>query len=312
MRAAPFHAFRRLALSVLAAVALLAAPATAAEITIKHARGETVLRERPRTVLVFDLAVLDTLDALGVEVTGVPGSHIPDFLSKYRDSRYVKIGSLFDPDFEAVNAAAPDLIIVAARSSSAYPALSRIAPTIDLTLPSTNFIAGVRGNVETLGRIFGKETEARALVAKMNEAAARIRRDAQKAGTALMVMVNGGKLTVYGPGSRFGWLHDELGLIPAVPDAQAATHGEAVSFEFLLKTDPDWLIVLDRDAAVGQAGTSARQVLDNELIAATKAAKSGRIVYVDPARWYIVGGGGAAFTTIVQDMAVALEAKPQP
>ena len=130
--------------------------------------------------------------------------------------------------------------------------------------------------------------------------------------TALMMMVNGGKLTVYGPGSRFGWLHDELGLTPAVPNTQAATHGEAVSFEFILKPDPDWLIVLDRDAAVGQAGTSARQVLDNDLIAATKAAKSGRIVYVDPARWYIVGGGGAAFTTIVQDMASALEAKPQP
>ena len=311
MHAAPLHVLRTLALFVLATLALITAP-VAAEITVKHTRGETVLPERPRTVLVFDLAVLDTLDALGVEVTGVPGSHVPDFLSKYRDARYVKIGSLFDPDFEAVNAAAPDLIIVAARSSPAYPALSKIAPTIDLTLPSTDFIAGVRGNVETLGRIFGKEAEAATLVARMEAAAARIRNEAPKAGTALMMMVNGGKLTVYGPGSRFGWLHDELGLTPAVPDTQAATHGEAVSFEFILKTDPDWLIVLDRDAAIGQAGTSARQVLDNDLIAATKAAKSGRIIYVDPARWYIVGGGGAAFTTIVQDMATALEAKPQP
>lgn len=303
--------FLRLLSPLLGLAAMLACtlPA-AADITVRHTRGETVLRERPRTVLVFDIAVLDTLDALGVEVAGVPGSNIPDYLAKYRDRRFLKIGSLFEPDYEAVHAAKPDLIIVAGRSTGRYADLAKIAPTIDLTVDSAHFLEGSRRNIETLGRIFGKETEAAALVARIDRGTERLRADAAHAGSALMVMVNGGKITAYGPGSRFGWLHDQLGLRPAVPDVRAATHGEAISAEFILKTDPDWLIVLDRDAAVGQAGASARQVLNNELIAGTRAARGDRIVYVDPVRWYIANSGAQALATIIEDMVATLEARP--
>lgn len=282
----------------------------AAEITVQHARGETVLPERPTTVLVFDPSVLDTLDALGVAVAGVPGSHIPEFLARYRGKDYLKIGTLFEPDFEAVHAAAPDLVIVAARSSAAYPQLARIAPTIDLTLPDRGLLDGVRNNITTIGRIFEKEREATVLVAEIDRAAERVRQSAAKAGTVLMLMVNGGRLSIYGPGSRFGWLYDELGLTPAVPHADVATHGAAVSFEFILKTNPDWLIVLDRDVAVGHAGVSARQVLDNEIVAATRAAKAGRILYVDPARWYLAMGGGRSTGVVLNELADALTGRP--
>lgn len=300
---------RRGAAALILFALLAAAPVVrAAEIRVRHMQGETVVAVRPETVLVFDLAALDTLDALGVEVTGVPVSHVPGFLGKYREARYLKIGSLFEPDFEAVNAAKPDLVIVAARSAAVYPQLARLAPTIDLTLPPTGMIEGVRTSVATLGRIFGKEQEAAALAGDIDRAVARVRQATAKAGTVLMVMVNGGKLTIFGIGSRFGWLHDELGATPAVARADAATHGAAVSFEFILATDPDWLIVLDRDAAVGHAGASARQVLDNEIVGATRAARSGHIVYVDPARWYLVGGGGRSFAVILNDLADALSA----
>jgi len=292
--------------SALAAFMLLwlaAAPAGAQEIAVRHAQGETVLPGQPAKVLTFDLAALDTLDALGVEVAGVPGSNIPEYLAKYRGDAYVKIGSLFEPDYEAVNAARPDLIVVAGRSAPAYAELSKIAPTIDLTIDPKGYLAGAKENALTLGRIFGKEEQAAALVEKLDASVASFRETAKDAGKALIIMTNGGKVTAYGPGSRFGWVHDDLGLTPAVPDVQAATHGEAVSFEFLLQTNPDWLLVVDRDAAVGQAGAAARQTLDNELVAATNAAKNGRIVYVDTVRWYLVGGGLAAMQTVVDELA---------
>ncbi|ALK10871.1 putative ABC transporter solute-binding protein YclQ precursor [Blastochloris viridis] len=286
----------------------LASPFVRAEIVVTHGGGTTTLPDRPQRVLVFDPAALDTLDKLGVEVTGVPGSNLPDYLAGYRDPRYLKIGTLFEPDYEAVAAATPDLIIVGARSAAKRRDLSSIAPTINLAVEDRHFVDGVKRNVETLGRVFGKEAEASALLSRIDGAVARVRADAPGAGTALMVMVNGGKLTAYGPGSRFGWLHDELGVKPAIAEVKAATHGEVISFEFLLKTDPDWLLVLDRDAAVGRSTEAARKVLDNDLIAATRAAKAGRILYLDPVRWYITGGGGAAFATIAEDLALALEA----
>jgi iron complex transport system substrate-binding protein len=281
-------------------------PALAQEMTIEHAQGATVLPARPTKVLTFDLASLDILDALGVDVAGVPSSNIPDYLGKYRDQKYLKIGTLFQPDYEAVHAARPDLIIVAGRSAPAYRELAKIAPTIDLTLKPGNFMAGVKQNTQTLGRVFGKEKEASTLVARLDASVAKVREIAKTTGKALIVMTNGGKVTAYGKGSRFGWVHDDLGIEPAVSDLESATHGEAISFEFLLQTNPDWLFVLDRDSVVGHAGASARQTLDNELVAATTAAQRNQIVYVDSTRWYLVGGGINALQDSVDQLADTL------
>lgn len=294
---------------ILAALLLCFAslPGMAGEIVVEHAQGRTVLPDRAERIFVFDLASLDTLDALGAEVAGVPGSNIPDYLAKYRGDAYARVGTLFQPDYEAVHAGKPDVVIVAGRSAPAYAELSRIAPTIDLSLDPGAFAQGVRRNTEILGRITGKEKEAAALTEKLDAAIAGIRDKAKDAGRALIIMVSGGKITAYGKGSRFGWVHDDLGIEPAVADLDAATHGEAVSFEFLLKTNPDWLFVLDRDSVVGSAGASARQALDNELVAATSAAKKDRIVYVDTARWYLVGGGIGALQDSVERIGEVLD-----
>lgn len=299
--------------TLLAALALLCAAqqVSAADIKVRHAQGETTVSSPPKKTFVYDISMLDTLDALGVGVQGVTGSNIPEYLAAYRDKRYIKIGSLFEPNYETVNAEGPDLVIVALRSSPKYASLSKLAPTIDLTVSTTGFSDGVKNNVRTLGEIFAKKAEADALLQKIDRATERVRTAASKAGTALMIMVNGGKLTAYGPGSRFGWLHDEFGVKPAVKDVKTAIHGEAVSFEFILKTNPDWLIVLDREAAIGQPATSAKQVLNNDLIAGTAAAKAGRILYVDPARWYIGGSGASSYTVIADELAAAFESKPK-
>lgn len=300
----------RLPIAVRTLLALLlfgaVVPAAAQELVVEHAQGTTVLPKRPQKVFTYDLATLDILDTLGVEVTGVPGSNIPDYLGKYRDAKYLKIGTLFQPDYEAVHAAKPDLIIVAGRSAPAYGELAKIAPTIDLTLPQGSFVAGVERNVQTLGHVFGKDAEASALTAKLDASIAKVRAKARQAGRALIIMTNGGKITAYGKGSRFGWVHDDLGIEPAVVDLEATTHGEAVSFEFLLKTNPDWLFVLDRDSVVGSAGASARRTLDNELVAATTAAQKDHIVYVNAERWYLVGGGIGALQVSVDGLADTL------
>lgn len=291
-------------LSVLLPV--VAVPPLAAEpVTVTQADGPLTLPAHPQRVLVLDPPTLDTLDALGVDVAGVAGTNLPSYLGKYRDPRYAKVGTLFEPDYEAIAAAAPDLIVIGPRMAAKRRDLSAIAPTADLTIDDHHFLEGAERNVELLGRVFGKEDAARALRARMDEATGRVKSLAPGAGTVLMVMVNGGKLTAFGPGSRFGWLHDDLGIRPAVAGLQAATHGEVISFEFILKTDPDWIFVLDRDAAVGHAGTAARQVMDNDIVAATRAARAGRILYLDPERWYISAGGGAAVSTVAGALADA-------
>lgn len=88
----------------------------------------------------------------------------------------------------------------------------------------------------------------------------------------MVLMISGGKMSAYTPGSRFGFIFDELGFTPAATFAESGRHGNVVTSEFILNANPDWLFVLDRDNAIGRTeGQSAQQVLDNPLIHKTKA-----------------------------------------
>ncbi|MEM7445090.1 MAG: siderophore ABC transporter substrate-binding protein [Pseudomonadota bacterium] len=292
------------AVIALAAIILFTGPAAAqGTVTVSHAQGEVEVPRNPEIVVTFDLAALDILDRLGVSVAGVPAATMPDYLSEYADGAVPTMGSLFEPDFEALNALRPDLIIVAARSAPQLSALSEIAPTIDLTIDANDFVGGVARNVATLGRITGNDAEAETLVSDLNGSVEALRDSAANAGDALIVLTSGGRVTAYGPGSRFGWLHDDLGVTPTIEDVEAATHGEAIGFEFILEADPDWLFVVDRDAAIGQGGTAAAAVLDNPLVAETTAWREGNVVYVDSTAWYVVGGGITSLGSAIDQVA---------
>ncbi len=296
---------------LLLALVAWAAPSMAEPITVTHAQGETTLPSRPKIVFTLDYSALDNLDALGVEVAGVPGSLMPPSLSKYNDAKYTKIGTLFEPDYEAINAAKPDLIIVAARSAPKLKELSRIAPTIDLTTDENDFLASALRHVRTLGRIFGKEADVEARIGKIESDAKILRERARDAGRGLIILTTGGRMSAYGPRSRFGVLHNEFGITPAVPDLDRAVHGQGVSFELILKANPDWLFVIDRDTAIGRAGQPAAKLLDNPLVARTNAWKKGHVTYLDPVRWYLVGGSLVSIQANLDQITRALAPVPQ-
>ncbi|TNC10110.1 siderophore ABC transporter substrate-binding protein [Methylobacterium terricola] len=284
-----------------------AAAAAAAEITIQHASGQTVVPSPPKKIVVFDLAALDTLDALGVPVFGVAGGAKPPSLAPYNEPRYRRMGTLWEPDYEAINEAEPDLVIVGGRSGPRYAALSKLAPTIDLSSDPTDPLGSELRNIRSLARLFGKEAEADTRIARIQAGIAAVHAKAGQAGSALFILSTGGRLSAFGRGSRFGLLHGALGFRPAAPDLDAGIHGQPVSFEFIARTDPDWLFVLDRDAAIGARGQPARQLLDNALVRQTKAWRKGQVVYVDAGSWYLAAGGLRALQATVDQIAAALD-----
>ncbi len=277
-------------------------------IVVKHTHGETMVPLNPKNVLVFDLSVLDNFDRLGIEVTGVPLSRNYNHeLKKYKTDDYIKIGSLSKPDYEVVHAAKPDLIIVAYRTQSKYDALAKIAPTIDLTGSGKDLIADVKTDVTTLGRIFGKEAEAKMEIEKLDAAVFVLKVKAKGKGKGLVLMTSGGKISAFGPGSRFGVFYDDFGIVPAVSDISPARHGQSVSSEFILEADPDWLFIIDRDAAVGREGDSARQILDNDLVRQTTAWKKQQVVYLDSGDWYLARGGLNALHRAIDQLTQAFD-----
>ncbi len=298
------NTLRRLfAATITAAVIGLASAQT---VTVQTARGEATVPTNPTKVFAYDYGTIDTLHALGVTVDGAPP--INGRAPAWAPTNAIAIGSLFEPDYEVVNAQQPDLVVVAGRSAPAFDELAKLAPTIDLT-SSGDLVADLKRNVTTLAAIFGKEAEGEAALADLDAKIAAVRASLSNVSNGMLLMVTGGSLTIVAPdNARAALLYGVLGVTPTVDDVQSATHGEPISFEFLLQHDPQWLYVIDRDAAIGTEGAQpAAAVLDNELMHRTTAWKAGQVVYLDPFDWYIVSGTGiGSLNAMLGELAAAL------
>lgn len=274
---------------------------------VKHKQGETAVGKRPRKVVVFDLGVLDSLDRLGVDVIALPKTVLPAYLAKYKADTYVNAGNMKEPDFEKINSLKPDLIIISDRQAPAYKELSAIAPTINLQVDASNFMNSFESNMRLLGSLFAKqeqvEQELKQIEAKIATVNAKAKAGSER---ALIIMTTGGKLHAFGPGSRFALVHDVLGLksvmAPSADKERKDIHGKIVTFEYIADVNPDYLFVIDRDDAIGQSA-AAKQLLDNDLVRRTKAARNGKIVYLNSGMWYLSGGGLTSVASMVDEVA---------
>ncbi|MEZ0480055.1 siderophore ABC transporter substrate-binding protein [Planococcus sp. SSTMD024] len=261
--------------------------------TVTHELGETEVTKNPEKVVVFDFGILDTLDQLGVEsVAGVAQGNIPTYLEQYEDTeKYENIGTLKEADFEAIHAMDPDLIIISGRQAEMYNEFSDIAPTIHLGVDTTDYMNSFTTNMETVGEIFGKQAEVEEELAAINEQIEGIKeKTATSDEKGLIVLANEGKVSAYGAASRFGIIHDVFGVKQADEGIEASTHGQSITYEYILDTNPDMMFVVDRNAAVGN-DASAKDSLENELVQKTNAYQNDKIIYLDPDYWYLSGGG---------------------
>lgn len=212
------------------------------------------------------------------------------------------MGTLFEPDLEKLAVLGPELIVAGGRSQKAVGALSEIAPTIDMTIWGADLMSQSKSRTAAYGEIFGKTVEAEALNAALDAKIEAVQVAVDGKGGALIVMANGGKLSAYGDDSRFGWLHTVTGLPEAYADITAENHGESISFEFIADVNPEWILVIDRLAAIGRDGEAAAATMDNPLVANTIAGEKGQIIYLDSAPLYLAAGGANAMQIVLDQL----------
>ncbi|NSX02938.1 siderophore ABC transporter substrate-binding protein [Cupriavidus gilardii] len=265
---------------------------TGPALSIAHAKGITTLTDRPAKVVTMDLAALDTLDALGVPVAGVPATTLPPHLARYRDDGVVKVGTLFEPNQAVIEAIAPGLIVVGGRSAKQYEALSRLAPTVDLSIDRGDRIGSIARHADNLGRVFGRQQQAAAAVRALRAGVEALKQQAAAAGTALVVLTAGDNISAQGPGSRFGTVHDAFGFKAALPGLNPEGRGTKLTVQQIRDANPDWLFVIDRDTAVGKPASPALASLDGGAFGRNAAGKPVRVVKLDPILWYLMDGGG--------------------
>ncbi|MGO1414232.1 MAG: siderophore ABC transporter substrate-binding protein [Microbacterium gubbeenense] len=267
--------------------------------------------KNPENVVIFDMASLDTWGTLGgAPVVGAPLDSVPDYLSDFVADDAINAGTLFEADLLEIEAAQPELIIVAGRSATLYDALSDIAPTVNLSSEGS-FQETLERNTAFLGEVLGVEDEAADAVADIEAQIDEVTELTADIDSGLSVMVSGDSLSALKPSEgdysgrnlRGGLVYDVFGVAPVTDDIEGATHGEPVSFEFLKEYDPEYLFVTDRNAATGEEGTqSAEVVLDNEIVHSTRASQDDHIVYLDPVAWYVVFGGLETAQIMIDDM----------
>lgn len=280
--------------------------AAAEKLTIEHKYGEVEIDKNPEKVVVFDFGILDTLDELGVEVAGVPQTAVPSYLEKYADKKYTNVGSLKEPDFEAIHAMQPDVIFISGRQAELYDQFAEIAPTVYVELDYTKYMESFEKNMNLVGEIFDKKEEVASALEEIDTTVEEVNKKASENGKkGLIVLANEGKVSAYGPSSRFGLIHDVFGFGAADKNIEVSTHGQSITMEYIMETNPDVLFVIDRNSAVGgEAG--AEKVIENELVKKTTAFKENKIIYLDPDAWYLSGGGLQSVKLMAEEIEAAL------
>ena len=307
-------------LLVLGATLFATTPATAA-FELTHAEGNLSLPSAPAKVVTFDLGVLDTFNTLGIPVAGVPKSTYEGDLSKFKDTAV--IGTLFEPDYDALNQIKPDLIIASGRSQNAVPKLVAIAPTVAFTSDPYEFLSSFKAANLSIGKAFGKEAQAKAELDKIQKNVDELH-GINKGKTGALVFTINGRLIAHAPGDRFGYSHELTGLAPVLPvkdanapvqarpeagspEAKAAAAKQAQAITAIAKANPDWLIVLDRGAINGGKKTGAETLSAHPEISQTRAYKEGRIYYANPNGWYVIGSGLGNVQAITNDMLAVMK-----
>ncbi|MFG0267034.1 MAG: siderophore ABC transporter substrate-binding protein [Rhodopirellula sp. JB055] len=290
---------------------------------VHHAQGTTTIPAVPKRVVVMDLASLDNFDTLGIPVVGVPelASHMfPEWLSEYASDDYAKVGSLFEPDVDAIKKLNPDLIVVASRSSGKLDTLASIAPTIDLSTTTSGFVASTVQNLLTIGTIFDQQELANQKAIELLQNVRELHTDAATRGTGLLLFSVRDSIIPQPPATRFGVIHELIGM-PSVmtkadagpprqknkaDDAQEQTpeqiaqaearkreqaKKDAKRLQMLLDRDPQWLISLDRNSAFGERESGAEVLQSRTAVTESGVWRSKKVIYLDGRGWYLAPGG---------------------
>ncbi|GHD02316.1 ABC transporter substrate-binding protein [Zhihengliuella salsuginis] len=288
--------------------------ATAETITVETNNGPVDIPADVERVAVLNNTTFATLKSFGIDPVAVPKPLLPNegYEDWESDEAIFDAGSHREADLEAVSEAAPDLIIGGGRFAEYTGELEKIAPVVDVQPDEESedgWVGGLRHQTEVLGEIFDEEEAAGELVAALDEAQAAAG-EATGGETVFLANASGGKID-NGAG-RIGRLLEGLDLEDSFAsedlDGESVHNDSGLAPETVAEADPDWMIVMDRDAAVSTADdefTPAESLigaLDN-VWADTTFFSEDQIIYLE--KYFYVTEGIEAYTAAYGQIAEA-------
>jgi len=293
---------------------------TTVEITDVH--GTVTVPVNPKNVVALDNRTFETLSDWGIKLAAVPKGVMPADSPYVADESVLDVGNHREPNLEIIAAVEPELVIIGQRFASFYEDIKALVPNavvIDLNFdvsetaatPGENLVSGLKDSTIALGKIFDKNEEAEKLVAEFDKAIEDVKTSYNGTDKIMSVIVSAGNIGFSAPHSGRVWgpMYEIFGWVPAL-DINSATsdhQGDEISVEAIAQSNPDWIFVLDRDAAISSTtdAVPAQDVIDNSpALQNTKAVREGNIVYA-PADTY-TNESIQTYLELFQDIANAL------
>lgn len=292
----------------------------AAAVTVTDNHGEVEIAQPIERAAVLDNRAFEILNNWGVDIVAAPLDIVPATLKDKINESTVEanIGSHREPDLEALVAADADVVFTGQRFVKHYEGIAKLigdeTPLIDFEpRDGEDFSAELIRHTEAMGTVFGHEDDAKKLVDDYNAAIERVKAAYDPSKKVMAVNTSGGEIGYIAPGKGrfFGPIFDLVGMTPAleIPAGTDDHEGDDVSVEAIAAANPDIILVLDRDGAVGaKDGVLHGQKLieDNAALKNVTAVKDGAVI-VAPEDTY-TNENIITFTEVLNQMADAFEA----
>lgn len=293
-------------------------PAASSTVEITDNHGTQTVSTAAKNVVATDNRLFQTLADWGIPLAAAPKNIIESDSPYKTDDSVVNLGDHREPDLEALVGVEPDLVLNGQRFATHYDKIKGLLPDTPIVeldpRDGQPFDAELKRQVTTLGTIFNREGDAQKIVDDFDAAVARVKAAYKPNQTVIGLITSGGEINYAAPGTgrTVGPVFDILGLTPAIQASGSSDHqGDDISVEAIAQANPDWLIVLDRDAAVS-LNSGAQYTPANDLLAQSPAlqgvtaVKQQHIVYL-PQNTYL-NEGIQTYTTFFNQLADAFEA----
>ncbi|WP_321285085.1 Fe(3+) dicitrate ABC transporter substrate-binding protein [uncultured Vibrio sp.] len=287
-----FGSGRFYVLSLMLLMLAIASSSSMAQIrTVQDEQGTFEIETIPQRIVVLEFSFVDALAAVDVSPVGVADDKDPTrVIAAVREKvePWQSVGARSQPSLEVIAQLKPDLIIAdAERHRTIYQDLQRIAPTLLLKSRGETYQENLESAIK-IGFAIGKQNQMVQRVEQHQQTMAQFRQRFSTQDTIQFGVVSDKGMWLHSPVSYAGGVLNTLGLNSPLVD-QTQTAYLPTSFEFLLKANPDWLLI---------GLYSTPNVVDewrkNPLFNLLTAVKKQQVIEVSPKLWSLNRGMLAA------------------
>ena len=255
-------------------------------------RGKSVtLPQKPQRVVVLSTSLLNFADALDGSLVGRAAIKSEDAAlpEKYKD--VPDVGPVYSVSLEKVTALEPDVVIGSTDHHEKLAAQLEDSG-IPVILLRTKTYDDVKHNLDVMGRVYGKEEQAKAVDEKLDTEIKAITDAVPKQGLRIAIIhATPSAVSLELPTSIAGGIADLLHLqnIAAAP-AGSENNRIPYSMESLVEANPDVIFLTSLGSSDKIEKRIKGDIESNRAWASLKAVQSGRF-YILPERYFLLNPG---------------------